>query len=250
MTASSSTAPRWTRSESRSAPEQTRSRTVSASQARSYVAKANEYLTAAANELDAGRSIAATSLAIHAAINAAYAVTGMRIGRRAAGQGHDAALKMLREAGQDGAEVERNLGSLGQGSATSLGRRGRSGQPRRRARVPAAPASSGSSRARLPAASRPARPAPPGGTHPRTRCRTSRTWLWAGSVTRPRPPAALSAPCRRAGAPGRSRTPSERGGHRRPLRAARHRAATRMSCCSSSSLARAQIHASAWSRSR
>ena len=93
-------------------PKQPRTRIVSASQARSYVAKANEYLAAAANELDAGRPIAATSLAIHAAINAADAVTGMRIGRRAAGQDHDEALKMLREAGQDGAEVERNLARL------------------------------------------------------------------------------------------------------------------------------------------
>lgn len=89
-----------------------RTRSVSAAQARAYVAKAGEYLAAARNELEAGRSIAATSLAIHAAINAADAVTGVRIGRRAAGQDHDEVLKLLREAGQQGAEVERNLGRL------------------------------------------------------------------------------------------------------------------------------------------
>jgi len=76
------------------------------------VAKADEYLAAATSELDAGRSIAATSLAIHAGINAADAVTGMRIGRRAAGQDHDEVLKLLREAGRDGAEVERSLSRL------------------------------------------------------------------------------------------------------------------------------------------
>ena len=89
-----------------------RTRPVNAAQARSYVAKADEYLAAATSELDAGRSIAATSLAIHAAINAADAVTGVRVGRRAAGQDHDGVLKLLLEAGQDGADVERNLGRL------------------------------------------------------------------------------------------------------------------------------------------
>ncbi len=89
-----------------------RTRPVSATLARSYVAKAEEYLAAATDELEAGRSIAATSLAIHAAINAADAVTGVRMGRRAAGQDHDQVLALLREAGQDGAEVEPNLGRL------------------------------------------------------------------------------------------------------------------------------------------
>ncbi len=81
-------------------------------QAGSYVAKADEFLAAATSELEAGRWIAATSPAIHAAINAADAVTGVRIGRRAIGQHHDEVLKLLRQAGQDGVEVERNLGCL------------------------------------------------------------------------------------------------------------------------------------------
>jgi len=85
---------------------------VSAAQVRAYAAKADEYLAAAANEFEAGRSIAAASLAIHAAINAADAVTGRRIGQRAAGQDHDQVLSLLREAGNDGAAVEKELARL------------------------------------------------------------------------------------------------------------------------------------------
>jgi hypothetical protein len=83
-------------------PRQTRTRQVTVAQARGYVAKAEEYLAAASSEL------AATSLAI----NASDAVTGLRMGRRAAGQDHHQVLTLLREAGKDGAEVERNLGRL------------------------------------------------------------------------------------------------------------------------------------------
>lgn len=50
---------------------------------RSYVAKVEEYLSAAEHELEAGRAIAATSLAIHAGIDAADAVCDTRLGRRA-----------------------------------------------------------------------------------------------------------------------------------------------------------------------
>ena len=56
--------------------------------------------------------IAATSLAIHSAINAADAVTGVRLGRRAAGRDHDEALSLLGQAGADGAEVARHLARL------------------------------------------------------------------------------------------------------------------------------------------
>jgi hypothetical protein len=48
-------------------PKQTRTRPVNAAQARAYVSKAEEYLSAATAELGADRPIAATSLAIHAA---------------------------------------------------------------------------------------------------------------------------------------------------------------------------------------
>ena len=58
------------------------------------------------------RPIAATSLAIHAAINAADAVTGHRIGRRAAGQDHAEVRALLREAGRGWGRVDKDLGRL------------------------------------------------------------------------------------------------------------------------------------------
>lgn len=93
-------------------PKQTRTRLVDAAQARAYVSKAEEYLSAATSELDADRPIAATSLAIHAGIDAADAVTGMRLGQRAAGQDHDEALVRLRTAGPDGTAVAKELARL------------------------------------------------------------------------------------------------------------------------------------------
>ena len=90
-------------------PKARRTRPVSATQTRAYAAKAGEYLAAAEEELRAGRRIAATSLAIHAAINAADAVTGTRVGQRAAGQDHDEVLDLLRQAGPDGAAVHSQL---------------------------------------------------------------------------------------------------------------------------------------------
>lgn len=90
----------------------TRTKAVSAAQVRSYAAKAKEFVEAAASDLAAGRNIAATSLAIHAAINSADAVCGARLGKRAAGQDHDQVLDLLRQAGPDGAAVERELRRL------------------------------------------------------------------------------------------------------------------------------------------
>lgn len=89
-----------------------RTQAVTAAHVRAYLRKAEEYLAAGSSELEQGRSIAATSLAIHAAINAADAITGVRMGRRAAGQDHDQVLVLLREAGKDGAEVEKQLARL------------------------------------------------------------------------------------------------------------------------------------------
>lgn len=99
-------------SEGGGVPRQTRTRPVSAAQVRVYVGKAEEYLSAATAELDADRPIAATSLAIHAGINAADAVTGVRLGVRAAGQDHDEAIGLLRTAGPDGVAVAKELGRL------------------------------------------------------------------------------------------------------------------------------------------
>jgi len=85
---------------------------VSAAQARSYLAKAEEYLAASENELEAERGIAATSLAIHAAINAADALCGVRLGRRAAGSDHERVSELLKDAGRDGVELEKYLRRL------------------------------------------------------------------------------------------------------------------------------------------
>ena len=85
---------------------------MSSAQVRAYAGKAREYAEAATAELDAGRRIAATSLAIHAAINAADAVCGARVGQRAAGENHDQVLAMLRTAGPDGLVVSKELGRL------------------------------------------------------------------------------------------------------------------------------------------
>ncbi len=93
-------------------PRQPRTRAVTAAQVISYANKANEYLDAAINELGEGRTIASTSLAIHAAINASDALTGARLGRRAAGRDHDEVLSLLGESGADGAAVARDLRRL------------------------------------------------------------------------------------------------------------------------------------------
>jgi hypothetical protein len=87
-------------------------RAVGAEQVRAYARKAEEFAQAAASELDASRAIAATSLAIHAAINAADAVCGARIGKRSAGQDHDEVLVLLGDAGRDGAAVAKELRRL------------------------------------------------------------------------------------------------------------------------------------------
>ncbi len=69
--------------------EPARTRPVSATQVRAYADKADEFTEAAASDLEAGRNIAATSLAIHAGINSADAICGARLGKRAAGKDHD-----------------------------------------------------------------------------------------------------------------------------------------------------------------
>ncbi|HYN34231.1 MAG TPA: hypothetical protein VES40_16525 [Ilumatobacteraceae bacterium] len=93
-------------------PRPTRTKPVSSAQVRAYAGKADEFAEAAASEVLAGRFIAATSLAIHAGINAADAVCGARLGRRAAGEDHDEVLSLLRQSGPDGAKVEKELRRL------------------------------------------------------------------------------------------------------------------------------------------
>jgi hypothetical protein len=93
-------------------PKPARTRPVTAAQVRAYAGKAQEYADAARSELDSARFIAATSLSIHAAINAADAVCGARVGQRAAGDAHDQVLALLRTAGADGLSVEKELRRL------------------------------------------------------------------------------------------------------------------------------------------
>ncbi len=90
-------------------PRPIRTRPVSGAQGRAYAGKAEEYADAAASEMDAGRYIAATSLAVHAGINA---VCGARLGHRAAAEDHDQVLALLRQAGPDGTKVEKELRRL------------------------------------------------------------------------------------------------------------------------------------------
>lgn len=85
---------------------------MSAAQVRAYARKAQEFADAAASELEAERYIAATSLAIHAAINAADAVCGARVGQRAAGESHDQVVSLLATAGADGTAVAKDLRRL------------------------------------------------------------------------------------------------------------------------------------------
>lgn len=85
---------------------------MTAAQLDAHLEKAEEYVAAAAAELQVGRAIAATSLAIHAAINTADVVAGARLDRCAAGQDHDRALVFVEQAGRGGAMVEEDLGRL------------------------------------------------------------------------------------------------------------------------------------------
>jgi len=92
--------------------EKGRTRPVSIIQVREYLAKAEEYFLAASTELEAERGIAATSLAIHAGINAAEAVCGARLQGRAAGQTHNEVIKLLGRAGDDGVKLAKDLQRL------------------------------------------------------------------------------------------------------------------------------------------
>ncbi|HEX6947589.1 MAG TPA: DNA-binding protein [Acidimicrobiia bacterium] len=89
-----------------------KTRPVTMVQVREYLAKAEEFLLAATAELEAERSIAATSLAVHAGINAADAVCGARLKKRAAGQDHRETIVLLGQAGDDGSQLAKDLQRL------------------------------------------------------------------------------------------------------------------------------------------
>jgi len=93
-------------------PRHARTRRASAAQGRSYLGKAEEFLAAAQESLDNGRTVAATSLAVHAGINAADAITSARMGQRAAGPGHDEAFVLLEQAGPEGKSAATHLRRL------------------------------------------------------------------------------------------------------------------------------------------
>lgn len=89
-----------------------RTKPTTQTQASAYLSKSEEYLAAAERELGERLNVAATSLAIHAAINAADAVCGIRLGKRSGGQNHEEVLGLLVTAGADGRELARELGRL------------------------------------------------------------------------------------------------------------------------------------------
>ncbi|MGH7857028.1 MAG: HEPN domain-containing protein [Candidatus Binatia bacterium] len=66
-------------------------------EARLYMGKAEEHLDAAKDNLAVGRWTAATTLAVHAGINAADAITGARLGKRASGAQHEQVLTLLKD---------------------------------------------------------------------------------------------------------------------------------------------------------
>src|SRR3954452_14778128 len=93
-------------------PKPMRTKPVTGPQVRASAGRAEDFAPAAASEVEAGRYIAATSLAIHAAINAADAVCGARLGKRAAGEDHDHVLELLHQAGPDCIKIKADLRRL------------------------------------------------------------------------------------------------------------------------------------------
>ncbi|MEO7803729.1 MAG: HEPN domain-containing protein [Actinomycetota bacterium] len=88
------------------------SRRLTAAGAKLYLAKASQYLEAAQESLESGWSDAAVSLAVHAGINAADAISGARQGIRSSGPDHSMAIKALGASGREGAEAARYLRKL------------------------------------------------------------------------------------------------------------------------------------------
>jgi hypothetical protein len=85
---------------------------VNQAQVRSYLGKAEEFILAAPESLDAGHVVAATSLAVHAGISACDAISGARTGQRATGPDHAQAVTLLAQAGREGKDAARLLTRL------------------------------------------------------------------------------------------------------------------------------------------
>jgi hypothetical protein len=89
-----------------------RTKPVTIAQAKQYLGKAEEFLASAKDDLDQSRMIAATSSALHAAINASDVVTGVRSGQRSSGEGHGQTMELLKVSGADGAAVAKIITRL------------------------------------------------------------------------------------------------------------------------------------------
>ncbi|MGH2751958.1 MAG: HEPN domain-containing protein [Actinomycetota bacterium] len=89
-----------------------KTRKVTVAEARDYAVKAREYLEAAKESLEVGRYNAATSMAVHAGICSADAVSGGRQGVRSAAPDHSQTVKLVGSAGKDGAEAAKHLRRL------------------------------------------------------------------------------------------------------------------------------------------
>jgi hypothetical protein len=87
------------------------SRPVEPSEARDYASKAEEHLDAARECLSKERWTAATTLAVHAGINAVDAITGMTLRRRGSGEQHEQTLVLLRDV-PDGGAVRKHFAPL------------------------------------------------------------------------------------------------------------------------------------------
>lgn len=76
-----------------------------------FLKKAEEFLEAARQALQEGRTTACASCAAHAGINASDAITGFVLGKRSAGKSHDQVLTLLKEVPR-GKEASSELGPL------------------------------------------------------------------------------------------------------------------------------------------
>ena len=89
-----------------------RTKPVTIAQAKQYLGKAEEFLASAKDDLTQSRMIAATSSAVHAAINASDVVTGVRSGQRSASETHSKAVELLKASGDDGVALAKDLSRL------------------------------------------------------------------------------------------------------------------------------------------
>jgi hypothetical protein len=84
---------------------------VSRADAAGYLAKANDWLESARQNLEAARWDVAAGSAVTAGINACDALCGATLGQRAGG-GHDEAVDLLASLSEDGRRASRQLSQL------------------------------------------------------------------------------------------------------------------------------------------